>query len=74
MDAVFRDASAELVQIERLEEEIDALRVELAAAEAEIPENGDAYVRRLVEENAELRRDNEYLRREVRASATGGAR
>jgi regulator of replication initiation timing len=63
MDAPFRDASAELVQIERLEEHIGALRAELAATEAEIPENGDAYLRRVVEENAELRRDNAYLRK-----------
>ena len=75
MDAPFRDASAELVQTERLEEELTALRAELAAAAAEIPENGDAYVRRLVEENAELRRDNAYLRSELAAiSRNGGAR
>lgn len=66
MDTPFRDESAELVQIERLEEEIAALRAELAAVEAEIPENGDAYLRRLVDENAELRRDNKDLQSQLR--------
>ena len=75
----FRDASvAQLVKIEDLEEQNAALllkieelergmallRERLARAEDGMPKNGDAVVRRIQEDDAELRRDNAQLRAE----------
>jgi uncharacterized protein (UPF0335 family) len=75
----FRDDSATAVRIERLEQELAETREAIASVVAAMPENGDAYLRRLEDENRELRADCQRLVREVadlrtRVKSAGGER
>jgi len=66
MDPPFRAEELAMAgRIEQLERDLAQTRSELAQVLATIPENGDAYTRRLVEENAELHADCARLGREI---------
>jgi hypothetical protein len=61
----FRDDSALAARVAHLERELAETREELLRALAASPVNGDAYARRLQEENLELRRDCDALAAEA---------
>jgi septal ring factor EnvC (AmiA/AmiB activator) len=76
----FRDDSALAARVARIERELAETREELARELATSPVNGDAFTRRLQEENDELRRwrgelqeELTRLRRQVREQSGRGA-
>ena len=63
----FRDERVGLLlKLEELEREVTRLREELARANELAPVNRDAVARRMGEDNAELRRDNQRLHQQLR--------
>jgi hypothetical protein len=65
VETPFRAADAAMAErIGQLETELARARAELVEVLATIPENGDAYIRRLMEENAELQAECRQLARE----------